>query len=120
MNYKQLIKRFVKMAFGKRPIHMTANIVQLSPSELLKGRWALITGGSSGIGMEIAKAMLRAGASVIITGRNEKKLTLAYSILCQVANDDKRILYEVMDSSDVSSFQSHLQNMTNAKWGGVK
>lgn len=40
----------------------------------LKGKKALITGGSRGIGLEIAKAMSSEGAQVAITGRNEDSL----------------------------------------------
>jgi 3-oxoacyl-[acyl-carrier protein] reductase len=35
---------------------------------------AIVTGGSSGIGLEIAKQMIEKGAKVLITGRDEKKL----------------------------------------------
>ena len=37
----------------------------------LAGRVALITGGGTGIGLEIARCMVAAGATVIITGRRE-------------------------------------------------
>ena len=36
--------------------------------EFLKGRMALITGGTSGIGYSIAEAFIRNGANVVITG----------------------------------------------------
>lgn len=38
---------------------------------------ALVTGGSSGIGRAIAKALLESGARVAITGRDQKRLTEA-------------------------------------------
>ena len=43
----------------------------------LSGNTVLITGGSSGIGLEIAKQFLKRDNKVIITGRNEQKLQKA-------------------------------------------
>jgi NAD(P)-dependent dehydrogenase (short-subunit alcohol dehydrogenase family) len=47
----------------------------------LNGKLALITGGGSGIGFDIAKCMLAAGAEVVITGRREDNLKIASSFL---------------------------------------
>ena len=41
----------------------------------IKGSNILITGGSSGIGKETAKQLIALGAKVLITGRDEEKLT---------------------------------------------
>lgn len=41
----------------------------------------LITGGSSGIGFELAKAFLQRGNTVIITGRDEARLAKAKAVL---------------------------------------
>lgn len=48
--------------------------INVSQGELLKGRRVVITGGSSGIGLSIAKRFLDEGAMVVITGRSEKRL----------------------------------------------
>ncbi|HJD96087.1 SDR family NAD(P)-dependent oxidoreductase [Mailhella massiliensis] len=51
----------------------------------LDGKTALITGGGSGIGFAIAKAMLQQGASVIIASRNTGRLAAAAEKLESVA-----------------------------------
>jgi uncharacterized oxidoreductase len=45
------------------------------------GNTILITGGSTGIGLEFAKQLLASGNTVILTGRDEKKLQKAKSLL---------------------------------------
>lgn len=47
-----------------------AKVATVSQNELLAGRSALITGGTSGIGYLIARAFLFSGANVVITGRD--------------------------------------------------
>ncbi len=47
----------------------------------LDGRKALITGGSSGLGFEMARAFAEAGADLILVGRDELRLNVACSSL---------------------------------------
>lgn len=70
----------------------------------LQNATALVTGGSSGIGLAIAKALKGAGAKVAITGRHRDRLTAAeqeYGLLAIPADvsredDVKRTMEEVL------------------------
>ena len=78
----------------------------------LKGATALVTGGSSGIGLAIAKTLTEAGAKVAITGRDEKRLAAAgkaigaHPIHADVANeaDVLRSYKELFRRSITSTF----------------
>lgn len=46
-------------------------------NDTLKGRTALITGGGTGIGLEMATTYARLGAAVMLVGRNEERVQAA-------------------------------------------
>lgn len=81
----------------------------LSQNNLLKGRNAFITGGTSGIGLEIAKAYINAGANVVITGRSIERLTAACDRLHKETGLKNRAFAIVMDNTKISEFEGHLQ-----------
>ncbi len=114
MNLKSKVYSLAKLIFGKRPINLTANIVELAPSELLKGRTALITGGTSGIGYAIAEAMLNAGAGlVIITGRTEQRCReAAERLIAAGSNRQNRVRSVVLDNRNVSSFAGIISKLS--------
>jgi NAD(P)-dependent dehydrogenase (short-subunit alcohol dehydrogenase family) len=43
----------------------------------LKGKTALVTGSTAGIGLAIAQALAKEGASVIVNGRTEERVRAA-------------------------------------------
>lgn len=112
MSVKKYIKRVGRYLLKGLPVnHITTNIVTIGPNELLKGRKALITGGTSGIGYAIASAYLRSGASVIITGRTEQRLENSVKKLAEENPSAKdRILFVVMDNKEISSFRTLFDN----------
>lgn len=65
----------------------------------LKGKVALVTGASQGLGKEIASAYLVAGASVMICGRNPDKLLEAYTELQPLVVSPQKLCSTVMDVS---------------------
>ncbi|WP_461100796.1 SDR family NAD(P)-dependent oxidoreductase [Spirosoma koreense] len=70
----------------------------------LTGKVALITGGGSGIGFDIARCMVSAGATVVITGRREQPLRDAIGTLAG-GNGEKSAHYFVSDVTERSSLE---------------
>lgn len=94
------------------PDHVTlAKITVLAPNEYLKGRRALITGGTSGIGYAIAKAFLEAGASVVITSRSKEKAERKADELKQYAMNGSQVVGIGLDNNKPSTFEPTLDQL---------
>src|SRR5438034_960915 len=76
----------------------------------LQGKRALVTGGSSGIGLETAKQFVAEGARVAITGRSPEALESAKREMGEGA------LYIHSDAGDVSS-QKDLAERVRKEFG---
>ena len=68
----------------------------------LKGYTALVTGGSSGLGFQMSKALLEAGATVIIAARAGERLEKAKAALAQ-AGDVSAVAMDVRDEKSVEA-----------------
>lgn len=76
---------------------------------------AIVTGGGSGIGKEVATRLVREGAKVVITGRNEEKLKNAAQ---QIDASAEHIRYFAADISAPATAQQ-LVDFTIREFGGV-
>ncbi len=74
----------------------------------LKGKRALITGGTTGIGLETARQFLAEGARVAITGKNPETLATAFHDL----NGDALVLES--DAADVAAQKTLAEHLGEA------
>ncbi len=111
MSVKDVIRKGAQFLLDNIPSQtIYTNVINLNVSNLLEKRVALITGGTSGIGYEIAKAFLKAGADVIITGRNN----------CKIENAVKQIQYEITkkDNCQRKIYGFQLDNLNPEEFNG--
>lgn len=83
--------------------YTTANISIIDYGKIFQDTNILITGGSQGIGLSIAKKFLSLGANVLITGRNEKALKEVVS-----TTNHPRLHYIQWDISDIKNLESKI------------
>ncbi|MBI3373671.1 MAG: SDR family oxidoreductase [Betaproteobacteria bacterium] len=72
----------------------------------LEDRVAVVTGGSSGIGLATARLLLRAGARVAVCGRDRTRLDAAQGALAAEAGTDRLLAHrcDVLDADEVGNF----------------
>lgn len=68
----------------------------------LSGHVALVTGGNGGLGLAMAKGLVKAGASVAIWGRNAQKNADAVAALRALGGDVEAFSCEVTDAGQVA------------------
>lgn len=82
--------------------------IPILKSDLLKGRSALITGGTRGIGLSIAEAFLNAGASVVITGRHEADVN---AVIGELGCCKRQVIGVTLDVTNVNSFEQVIDSV---------
>jgi NAD(P)-dependent dehydrogenase (short-subunit alcohol dehydrogenase family) len=84
----------------------------------LTGRCAIITGANQGLGFEIAKHFVAAGADVMLCARNFAKLKECQKILSEFASPDAKILIRATDVSKLDDVE-HLVADTLLQLGHI-
>ena len=79
---------------------------------------AIVTGGSRGIGFAIARAILRGGGRVMITGRDDQRLNDAVLSLGKLVRDAARVAGTVVDVRDRGGIE-RLVDETARRFGGI-
>ena len=79
----------------------------------LAGATVLVTGATTGIGKETARAMAAAGASVVVTARSEEKGAAAVAELRELA-PDANVAYEVLELASLDSVRAFTDRFSAA------
>lgn len=80
--------------------YCTYNLISVNHGGVLSGKRVLVTGGSTGIGFCIARRYIQEGATVLITGRDQTRLTDAMEISDSAAL--KSLVWDVRNTSIIS------------------
>lgn len=80
----------------------------------LSGKTALVTGGSSGLGLIMAETLLRAGVRVVIASRKQDKCDEALALL-QPLGDCRAIAADVTRAEDRQRLHDFLQQQFNTQ-----
>ncbi len=87
--------------------------------QLLNAKKALITGGTAGIGKEIAVAYAKQGADVAIFGTNAERAVAVIEELKTVQlRSEQRFLALIVDVADKKSVEEAIQSLL-AQWGQI-
>ena len=71
----------------------------------LTGRTAVVTGGGSGLGAAIARALHAAGASVVVVGRDAQKL---HGVAADLGSRARALVCDVADAASVDALRDAL------------
>lgn len=81
----------------------------------LKGKFALVTGGSHGIGRATALALAEEGCNVAICSRNKERINTSISLLEAKGIDCMGIVADVMKKADIAKVMKTIAE----KWGTI-
>ncbi len=76
----------------------------------LSGRRAVVTGSSRGIGLTLARGLARAGATVVMTARNEQRLKAAVAELATAGLDVHGYPFDVTDPAAVKEAVARIES----------
>lgn len=79
----------------------------------LKGKRALITGSSQGIGFALARGLNQAGANIILNGRNKEKLEIAAQKLSG-KGEIHQLCFDVTDHKETKDVIDNYENQFGA------
>ena len=113
------LENIVRQIIFRRQVQVPVEVPVLLTS-LLSGRKALVTGGTSGIGFEIARLFLLSGAQVVITGRDIKRVETAVQKMRNGLDESQsaRIQGVQLDNANIGLFAEKVDEVYQ-RMGGM-
>jgi len=98
---------------------MTAGLKQSSSiGQRLRGKVAVVTGASRGIGLAIARTLASEACSVVVSGRNQEAIEKAAAKIRAASSADARILSVVCDVRDAHTVERMFATVRD-QFGGL-
>src|SRR6476661_3432706 len=72
----------------------------------MRDKYAVATGATSGIGLQIAKGLAATGYNTIIVARNQEKANLARQEIESVSTDQAQVYIEIADLASLASIEA--------------
>jgi NAD(P)-dependent dehydrogenase (short-subunit alcohol dehydrogenase family) len=91
---------YLSKAQGLMTSRKGKNVKKVDPLHVFAGLNVVVTGATSGIGMELSRFLVSKGATVVITGRSESKLS---DMIKGTIEGSSRLVPIVMELSDLDS-----------------
>jgi len=105
------------MPLAQQPIASPFNAKSLASEVIegvdLRGKTAIVTGGSSGLGVETARALLTAGASLILPSRSRAKAEKV-AVELRAATGNQAVEVADMDLGDFASVRAFAKSFASA------
>lgn len=79
----------------------------------LEGQWAVVTGGSKGIGQATGRRLVAGGANVVLVARGQSDLDAAVASARRDASSGQEVLGRVADMADRDSIEALFANLAD-------
>ncbi len=100
----QVVKKVLKLLNLVRSKKIVPILTPVDKEKILEGKVALITGGSSGIGLAIAESFIKSGCKVVIAGTKREKLEVV-----RKKSNSEDLATIVIDVTDIQSLPQKVE-----------